>query len=105
MLTINVDSTAADGTPLTTKAFVSSAEPDPNTANNTALETTQVVAVADLKVTKTAAADAFAGNNLVYTVKVTNQGPSDNTGFTVSDVLASGTSFVSASPDCADSTP
>jgi uncharacterized repeat protein (TIGR01451 family) len=40
-------------------------------------------------------------DNLTYTVTVTNNGPSDTAGFTVTDILPTGTSFVSAtSPDC-----
>src|SRR5436309_6802605 len=40
----------------------------------------------------------------LFRSKVENLGPSDNTGFTVTDTLAAGTSFVSATtPDCANS--
>ena len=35
-----------------------------------------------------------------YTIKVENLGPSDNAGFTLSDALATGTSYVSSSTDC-----
>ena len=44
----------------------------------------------------------MAGANLTYTLKVTNLGPSDNAGFTVTDVIPAGTSFVSASAGCAN---
>jgi uncharacterized repeat protein (TIGR01451 family) len=53
-------------------------------------------------VEKTAPATATAGNNITYSLKVTNNGPSDNAGYTLKDVLAAGTSFVSASSGCAN---
>src|SRR6185436_10502235 len=60
---------------------------------------------ADLKVTKTAPASAFAGTDVSFSIKVENLGPSNNVGFTVEDVLPSGTTFVSASSGCLDSSP
>src|SRR5204863_9765647 len=44
-----------------------------------------------------------ASSDLIsYTLKVTNNGPSDNAGYTLKDVLAADTSFVSASSGCAN---
>src|SRR5438477_507741 len=43
-----------------------------------------------MEVTKTAASTANAGTDLVYTIKVANNGPSDNSGFTLKDTLAAG---------------
>lgn len=52
----------------------------------------------DLSITKTAAATAYAGDNVTYTLLVTNNGPDATSGvITVTDVLPAGTSFVSAS--------
>ncbi len=57
---------------------------------------------ADLLLVKTDGSLTYTpGVNVVYTITVTNQGPSANAGFTVTDVLPTATSFVSASPGCA----
>src|SRR5204863_38247 len=70
---------------------------------NSATSTTTVNRRADLKVTKTAApAPATAGTDETFTLKVENLGPSDSAGYTLTDVLPTGTSFVSASAGCAN---
>lgn len=52
---------------------------------------------ADLAITKTDSPDPLiVGNNLTYAIEVTNNGPSDATGVTVTDVLPVGVTFVSA---------
>jgi uncharacterized repeat protein (TIGR01451 family) len=59
--------------------------------------TPQLALDADLSITKTDSADP--GNvtqNLVYTLTVTNNGPSDATGVVVTDTLPAGVTFVSA---------
>src|SRR5439155_1754869 len=45
---------------------------------------------------------ATAGMNETWTIKVKNLGPSDNAGYTVKDVLASGTTYVSSTGGCAN---
>ena len=90
-----------DGTIKQNTATVTKADSDTELAgdlvNNTDTEDTTVIARADLQVEKSDDTDpVIAGNNLTYTVKVTNLGPSDNSGFTLSDTLPAGTSFVSA---------
>jgi len=61
----------------------------------------QVVPAADLAITKSAApTPAVAGQNVTYTLIVTNNGPSSATAVSASDPLPAGLTFVSASPGC-----
>jgi uncharacterized repeat protein (TIGR01451 family) len=84
---------------VTNTATVSSATADGNTANDSATATTAVSASADLAIAKAAGAGPFtAGGNVDYTITVTNNGPSNATGVTVTDTLPAGASFVSATP-------
>jgi uncharacterized repeat protein (TIGR01451 family) len=83
---------------ITNSASVASNEDDPNEANNADSETTTVNAAADLSVTKSDAPDpAQVGQNLVYTIVVTNNGPQPATGVTAIDQLPKNAGFGSAS--------
>ena len=85
------------GGELTNRAVVSSDTPDPDSRNNTGVTTTPVSALADLSVTKSAVpATATAGQNVTWTVRVVNGGPSQATGVVVSDALPDGVALVSA---------
>src|SRR5437763_3158629 len=54
---------------------------DPDTSDNTATELTTVNTSANLALTKSDSPDpVLAGNNITYTLTVTNNGPSDATG-------------------------
>ncbi len=67
-----------------------------NTANNTDTETTTLTPSIDLAVTKTDSADpVVAGNQLTYTIVVTNNGPSQATNVSLTDTLPTGVTFVS----------
>ena len=60
---------------------------------------------ADLQVTKSGPANAVAGTNVVYTITVTNAGPSDAAGVTVADPTPPGLTFVSNAGDCTTAFP
>jgi len=67
--------------------------------DQTAEVATPVAAQADVAVTKTASPEPVtAGNQLTYTLAVTNNGPNAATGVSVVDPLPSGVTYVSSSP-------
>ncbi len=64
---------------------------DPNPGNNTATTETPIGPKTDLQITKTPSVPSIvAGGQVMYTLVVTNNGPSDATGVTVSDALPNG---------------
>jgi uncharacterized repeat protein (TIGR01451 family) len=85
---------------LSNTATISSAPiVDPNPANDSATDVDVITTGADLAITKSDAVDPVAlGDNVVYTITVTNNGPSDAVGVVVTDVLPGSTNFVSATP-------
>jgi uncharacterized repeat protein (TIGR01451 family) len=99
-LTVAVASSVPAGTVLTNTATATSTTPDPNPGNNSGMATTTVAASADLSTQKGDAPDPVtAGNNLTYTITVTNAGPSAAAAAALADTLPAGTTFVSlASP-------
>lgn len=80
---------------LSNVATVSSATSDPNGTNNSATANTTLTNSADLAVTKTGPATALQNQDVSYTITVTNAGPSDATGVTLSDPIPPQASFVS----------
>ena len=83
-------------TSITNTASVTTDSFDTNTANNTSSVTTTVTPSADLAVTKTDTPDpVLAGNNITYTINVTNNGPSDATSVSLTDAIPASTTFVS----------
>jgi uncharacterized repeat protein (TIGR01451 family) len=96
--TISATVTASSGTIANTvtanpPAWITDASP----ANNTATDTDNVIAAADLSITKTTASTFTVGSNAVYTLTATNSGPQSAAGtITISDTLPAGLTYVSA---------
>ena len=87
---------SASGT-ITNSASVVATETETNTANNSDTEPTTVTPVIDLSITKTDDVDPVdAGGTLVYSLVVTNAGPSTATGVIVTDVIPGDVTFVSS---------
>ena len=74
-------------------------------ANNTATSSVSLTPSADVQITKSGPATAVAGTNVVYTITVTNAGPSDATGVTLADPTPPGLTFVSNAGDCTTAFP
>jgi uncharacterized repeat protein (TIGR01451 family) len=95
-LTANVNAATPAGTIITNTATVTSITSDPSPANNSATTTTTVTGTsADLLVTKTGPATVISGQNLTYTLTVSNAGPDAASSASLPDVLPAGTTFVS----------
>ncbi len=73
---------------------------DPDLGNNSGSDSTTIVAAADLAVSKSGPAGATAGTDVVFTIDVTNKGPSTATSVVVADPPPTGLAFVSNSGAC-----
>ena len=100
-ITINAAVAVAAPPTTVTNTGVVSGGGEVNTANDTATDVANVLAVtnADMAITKTAAPNpVLQGNTLTYTLGVTNIGPANATNVTVTDVLPAQVTYVSATP-------
>ena len=69
---------------------------DSTPGNNSATDTTTLLPVGDLSLTKTANNNTpLVGSTVTFTITVSNSGPSNTTGVTVGDLLPSGLQYVS----------
>lgn len=72
----------------TASVSVPAGSTDPNTSNNTASDTDNVISLSNLRITKTATpTQPIPGAQFTYTITVTNDGPSPVTGSTVTDTV------------------
>jgi uncharacterized repeat protein (TIGR01451 family)/gliding motility-associated-like protein len=69
---------------------------DPENGNNTASITPEPVAIADMAVLKTASPMPNVGDKFDFIIIVTNNGPSEATDVTLTDILPDGYTFVDA---------
>ena len=91
------------GTSFTNTATVTSGANDPQPSNNTSSVITTVtpaISQADLSITKTGPASIALGQDIVYTIVVTNAGPLVATGTVVADATPAGLTFVSNTGAC-----
>ena len=104
--TFSVPSGYTTPDPMVNIATVSSATADPSSGNNSATANTSLgLASADLAITKTGPTNVVAGTNVVYTLSVTNNGPSDAQSVQVTDPTPTGLTFVSTIGDCTTTFP
>jgi uncharacterized repeat protein (TIGR01451 family) len=96
--TIAVDAAAwlAEG-PLSNTASVSGDQTDPSMGNNSSTQATAIIRRPDLEVSLSDSSDPVGiGGSFTYHVTVTNHGPSDASGVSVSDTLPAELSFKSS---------
>ncbi|MGW5482884.1 DUF6923 family protein [Streptomyces sp. NPDC004008] len=101
--TIIITGTVAENSTgdLTDTATVTGNEDDTTPNNNTATLGTPRARGADLGIDQTGPAKVTEGETVTYTLKVTNKGPDDSTGYTVVDTLPAALRDVSsATPGC-----
>ncbi|RYX96494.1 MAG: DUF11 domain-containing protein [Comamonadaceae bacterium] len=98
-LTLVVQATITASTGVVTDTAVgTSTTPDPSLTNNSTTFPLPVNASADLRVTKVAStAQGTAGNTISYSLTLVNFGPSLAQNVTLTDVLGTGQTFISAS--------
>lgn len=96
---VEVGSGVADGTTLTNNASTSTSTPGDDPADNDATADVEVIARADLALSKTHPAEpVMAGTDTDFVLTVSNEGESDAVGpLTIVDSLPDGMSFVTAS--------
>jgi uncharacterized repeat protein (TIGR01451 family) len=103
-VTAQVDSGASGNLTNTASVAPPTGVTDPNSGNDTATDTDTEAAQADLAITKTDGQTTYTpGGTLTYTITVTNNGPSNVTGATVTDTFPA--AIISASWTCVGSVP
>lgn len=94
-LRVKTDATLTAVDTLASSASVASDTPDGDAGNNSSSDTTSIGTTTDLAVTISDAPDPVsAASNLVYTIALTNNGPSNAAGAMLTTQVRSGTTFV-----------
>ena len=101
---ITVEATPSSAGNFDVVASVTTTKTDSNEDNNSDTVSVTVNPKSDIAVSLSDSSDPiYAGNNLTYTITVTNNGPSDASNIKVEDTLPTGVNFVSASAGCNES--
>jgi uncharacterized repeat protein (TIGR01451 family) len=99
-ITGTVDPATPEGTQLVNRVVVDSDTQDDDEDNNSDEEETDVITRADLEITKESSPDpVIAGEELTYTITVTNHGPSDAQNVVVTETYDPWFHFESADPE------
>lgn len=86
-------------------ASATGAGSDPNPANNSDSVSVEVIATADVSVTKIDNGGSPPGGQFTYTITITNNGPDTATNVLMTDTLDASTTFVSATNGATQSSP
>ena len=84
----------ASGITLSNTATVTSGVTDPDSSNNSVMESTTVNPAADLALTKSSLGRVLLNEQMTYTITVTNNGLNAATGVVVTDTLPTDMTFV-----------
>jgi uncharacterized repeat protein (TIGR01451 family) len=98
--TFSVPSGYAAPDPILNTSSVTTTVPEQDLSDNMATALTPVVSSTNLSISKTGPATVAPPGNVTYSIHVTNHGPSDAAGVTVSDATPAGLTFVSNSGAC-----
>jgi len=94
---VTITTTASTSGVATNVANVAAFEADFSPANNSSTLLTTINPLADLSLGMTASTNSvYAGSNVVYTIFITNQGPSTASGVVLTNPLPAGATLVSA---------
>ena len=97
--TLTITATVNATGPYANTATITGTENDPTPGNNTSTSTPTPVPTTDRSLVKTVdVANPAVGSNVVFTLVATNNGPSNGTGITVTDLLPAGYTYVSSTP-------
>ncbi|MEM7093500.1 MAG: hypothetical protein AAF567_10900 [Actinomycetota bacterium] len=103
VIAATVDSLVAPGTVLTNSATVSADETDPVPGNNSDTEETTITQVNDLAIAKSASPEPVVpGEQVTWTITLSNNGPSNASNITIEDQLPAGVSLAGGEVTCTD---